>query len=97
MSQKFQPTPADIVWLKTLMRNLKVGGVWCAPMGFTFQKTGEKTLRLQGINATLSGMALIIDTLERTVITGKAGGIEVQTEGCADYAILIDDYFGKRG
>ena len=68
----YEPTEFDIEWLKAVVSLLNMGGVWVAPMGFTFRKTGENRLELvdaQGKKA--------IEMVRRTVAAGRKAGIEV--------------------
>jgi hypothetical protein len=85
----YEPTKSDIQWLKQLVQSLKVGGTWVAPMGFTFVKTADNQLTLQGIiGRGPSGVMEVIKAIDATVEVGKKAGIEVLTEACAAYACL---------
>lgn len=44
---KYKPSQYDIAWLRGLVSQLAVGGVWTAPMGFSMIKTGEKAIELK--------------------------------------------------
>jgi hypothetical protein len=86
----YEPSESDIRWLTNPVKSLNLGGAWVAPMGFAFKKTAEKRLELYSITATsLQAAAHIKANLEGTVEVGKAAGIEVVIEGCAEYALLI--------
>lgn len=84
----WEPSEEDIAWLKNIMANLKVGGQWIAPMGFSCIKVDEQTLRLHSITAHVSQMPSIMETLERTKKVGEKLGITVLVEGQADFAII---------
>jgi len=76
----FKPRRSDVDWLVSLVRNLSIGGLWTAPMGFTFEKVGENHLRLLKASSSPKLRADAIEVVNRTVLTGKEGGIQVDTD-----------------
>jgi hypothetical protein len=68
----YEPTEFDIEWLKAVVSLLNVGGVWAAPMGFTFRKTGENRLELVNVQGQKAR-----EMVRRTVVAGRKAGIEV--------------------
>jgi hypothetical protein len=77
---EFKPCRADIEWLASMVRNLSIGGLWKAPMGFTFVKVGENHIRLQQASASPKLRADALEVINRTVLVGKGGGIKVDTD-----------------
>jgi hypothetical protein len=77
---KYKPSDSDRRWLKDLVHNLRIGGTWVAPMGFTFEKVGEKRIKL--INASLDPRlhADAIEMIYRTVAVGKDAHIRVDID-----------------
>jgi len=76
----FKPRKSDVDWLVDLVRNLSIGGVWKAPMGFIFEKVGENHLRLQKASASPKLRADALAVINRTVLVGKEGGIRIDTD-----------------
>ena len=77
---EFKPCRADIEWLAAMVRNLSIGGIWKAPMGFTFVKVAENHIRLQQASASPKLRADALEVINRTVLVGKEGGIKVDTD-----------------
>ena len=77
---EFKPCRSDIEWLAAMVRNLSIGGLWKAPMGFTFVKVGENHIRLQQASASPKLRADALEVINRTVLVGKEGGIRVDTD-----------------
>jgi len=77
---EFKPCRADIEWLAAMVRNLSIGGIWKAPMGFTFVKVAENHIRLQQASASPKLRADALEAINRTVLVGKGGGIKVDTD-----------------
>jgi hypothetical protein len=71
----YEPTKYDVMWLQGIVDLLKVGGIWVAPMGFTFRKTGENQLELVDVHGKEAQ-----EMVRRTVIAGKKAGIKVIVE-----------------
>jgi len=76
----FKPRKSDVEWLVAMVRNLSIGGIWKAPMGFTFEKVGENHLRLQKASTSPKLRADALEVINRTVLVGKEGGIRVDTD-----------------
>lgn len=77
---EFKPRKSDVDWLVAMVRNLSIGGIWKAPMGFTFEKVGENHLRLQKASTSPKLRADALEVINRTVLVGKEGGIRVDTD-----------------
>ena len=77
---KFKPSDADRKWLKDLVRNLRVGGTWVAPMGFTFEKVGEKHIKLVKASLDPRLHAEAIEMIYRTAAVGKDARIRVDID-----------------
>lgn len=77
---EFKPCQSDVYWLASMVRNLSIGGLWKAPMGFTFVKVGENHIRLQQASASPKLRADALEVINRTVLVGKEGGIKVDTD-----------------
>ena len=77
---EFKPRRSDIDWLVGMVRNLSIGGLWKAPMGFTFEKVGENHIRLQKASTSPKLRADALEVINRTVLVGKEGGIKVDTD-----------------
>ena len=77
---EFKPRRSDIDWLVGMVRNLSIGGLWKAPMGFTFEKVGENHIRLQKASTSPKLRADALEVINRTVLVGKEGGIRVDTD-----------------
>ena len=77
---EFKPRRSDIDWLVGMVRNLSIGGIWKAPMGFTFEKVGENHIRLQKASTSPKLRADALEVINRTVLVGKEGGIKVDTD-----------------
>jgi hypothetical protein len=60
------------VWLKKIIESLKLGGIWCAPMGFSFQKTGKNEITLISNTESKS----VIRTIKRTKEIAEIAGIK---------------------
>lgn len=89
MTEQWKPSASDIAWLQNLVRSLKVGGMWAAPIGFTFKKTAENRLELDTVSTTgLVNTVEVMETIDRTVEVAKAAGIEVVATGTARAVIL---------
>jgi hypothetical protein len=67
-------------WLVAMVRQLSIGGIWKAPMGFTFEKVGENHLRLQKASTSPKLRVDALEVINRTVLVGKEGGIKVDTD-----------------
>jgi hypothetical protein len=80
----FKPRRSDVEWLAAMVRNLSIGGKWIAPMGFTFEKVGENHLRLQKASLSPKLRADALEVINRTVITGKEVGIQVDIDVLED-------------
>jgi hypothetical protein len=76
----FKPRKSDVDWLVAMVRNLSIGGIWKAPMGFTFEKVGEDHLRLMKASTSPKLRADALEVINRTVLVGKEGGIRVDTD-----------------
>ena len=76
----FKPRKSDVEWLAAMVRNLSIGGIWKAPMGFTFEKVGENHLRLQRASTSPKLRADALEVINRTVLVGEEGGIRVDTD-----------------
>ena len=76
----FKPRKSDVDWLVAMVRQLSIGGIWKAPMGFTFEKVGENHLRLQKASTSPKLRADALEVINRTVLVGKEGGIKVDTD-----------------
>ena len=71
LTGKYKPSVSDIDWLKGLVDNLAVGGVWVAPMGFAMTKVAENRIELrEAINTPQ-----VRDTIGRTLLIAKKAGI----------------------
>jgi len=76
----FTPRKSDVDWLAAMVQHLSIGGVWTAPMGFTFEKVGENHLRLQKASLSPKLRADALEVINRTVLVGKEGGIRIDTD-----------------
>ena len=76
----FKPRKSDVEWLVAMVRNLSIGGIWKAPMGFTFEKVGENHIRLQQASTSPKQRADALEVINRTVLVGKERGIRVDTD-----------------
>lgn len=86
----WKPRADEIAFLVRIVNSLKIGGLWGAPMGFTFKKTGPKRLELYSVEAlSAQGLEKVVKALEMTEIAGKAAGIEVVTKSTAAYAMIV--------
>jgi hypothetical protein len=48
IAAKWKPTEKDLLWIRNLLDNLNVDGVWISDaMGVIFKKTGESKLELE--------------------------------------------------
>lgn len=82
---EYTPSADDIAWFNKMFDSLKINGVWLAPMGFSFKKTGIRRLELQSITAkNRLTLEVILETLERTKAVGRLVGVDVITEGTAE-------------
>ncbi len=77
---KYKPSDSDRRWLKDLVRNLRVGGTWVAPMGFTFEKVGEKHIKLVEASLDPRLHAEAIEMIYRTAAVGKDAHIRVNID-----------------
>ena len=77
---EFKPRRSDIDWLVGTVRSLSIGGIWKAPMGFTFEKVGENHIRLQKASTSPKLRTDALEVINRTVLVGKEGGIKVDTD-----------------
>ena len=77
---EFKPRRSDVEWLVDLVRNLSIGGIWKAPMGFTFEKVGQNHLRLQKASASPKLRPDALEVIKRTVLVGAEGGIQIDTD-----------------
>jgi hypothetical protein len=78
---QFHPSQSDRQWLFELVKNLSLGGIWKAPMGFTFEKVGEHKIRLKEFKLNNpKELNHVLEAIGRTVIVGESLGIEVDTE-----------------
>jgi hypothetical protein len=60
-------------WLKSLVESVRLGGVWFAPMGFIFRKTGERELTLVSANIEDKSVA---ETVKLTAELCELAGIK---------------------
>lgn len=72
----YEPTKANIQWVTNLVKKMKVGTVWIAPLGFSFIKVGESHLCLIDFKDTPQ----VREVLERTLIIGRIAGIVMDTQ-----------------
>lgn len=71
---KYKPSARDIDWLSDLVDSLSIGGMWCAPMGFTVAKVAENRIELREAIDTPE----VKDTIRRTLLVAKRAGIEAE-------------------
>lgn len=73
MESDWEPTEEDVVWLKSLLSVLRIGGTWVAPIGFLIRRTGSKELTL----VYALDMEDVWETIERIKKTAKKAGIKL--------------------
>jgi hypothetical protein len=71
----WQPSEEDTRWLKNVLYYLSIGGIWSAPMGFTFEKTGENELTLRDVKNSESWVAVY-----QTIKVGEKTNINIRAE-----------------
>jgi hypothetical protein len=71
----WQPSKADITWMKSLVTTLSDGGQWIAPMGFRVIKIDNRTIELRNAEDTPE----VREAIARTVLTAEKAGIKVKS------------------
>jgi hypothetical protein len=72
VDKKYDPTLADIAWLKNIVDILNMKGHWAAPMGFIFEKTGQDEITLLEVKNDQALFAIC-----QTVKISQKAGIKV--------------------
>ncbi len=70
---KFQPSKAVIQWMNNLIGKLSLDGIWGAPVGFIFRKTGPREWTL----ISRSDTPACDEVLDRTLAVCRVAGITV--------------------
>ena len=73
MTTDYEPKDSDIRWLRSVVDSLSVRGMWIAPMGFAFKKTGESELTLVQADPKEN----VLEMIERTKKIAKKAGIRI--------------------
>ncbi|MBA7680040.1 hypothetical protein ES703_88347 [subsurface metagenome] len=73
---EWQPTRADIAWVKEMVSTLSDGGKWIAPMGFTVVKIDDRNIELIHADNTPE----VRETVHRTVLIAEKAKIKVKVK-----------------
>lgn len=85
MTEEWKPKPSDMIWLRELVRRIKIGGMWIMPTwGIQVQKVGKRKLsilkdRRQPITPQYATCSTE-EVIRRTIIVAELAGIEVVEE-----------------
>ena len=93
IAAKWKPSETDLQWIRSLLDNLNMNGVWLSDvMGVIFKKTGESKLELEhfelpGFTNPDDAFGRIVD-LEKTKKAAAMVGIEIIDKASAKSGIV---------